>query len=37
MMAKPDERLTELLKIKLFPPLSAEGVREGVGSSTLTL
>lgn len=29
-MAKPDERLTELLKIKLSPPLGAEGVREAL-------
>lgn len=28
-MAKPDERLTELLRIKLSPPLGMEGMRGG--------
>lgn len=36
MMAKANERLNELLRIKPFPPLRTEGLREGVGSSTLT-
>lgn len=29
-MAKADERLTELLRIKLSPPLGMEGMRGGV-------
>lgn len=29
-MAKADERLTELLRIKLSPPLGMEGMRGGL-------